>query len=622
MWYKTPEKRWTALRADIEAQDARVKDLPAMRRAMLGQDGAQKNHLYEVASLMLPQIVFQNPRLRIESRVPGDAEEGAIALKWAMESEIARQRVEVTWEQVGIDFLTVMGVTMVTMEANATREYEDEGLYQAVSRKGKGKGKAKKGPIRPERPILVRLSPRDFTFDAQCGTLEQARRMGHCYVETKESLEAQAAAAPEEWYGEVVAGLQGTDDARRRGREADPGMRQEALDAQEIRIWEMWMPGIYLDGAIRGDELGPNESAEESPLYHGTIVTIAVQGEKGAGGVEIRKPRLYRGPASGPYQVYWATPVPDQCERVSLFRATEPLRRRLNKHQEATTHAAENFKEVTVTTSAELQAAINNGKHNEVLLAQDLSVDDLSKALAAIKNGGITTEMLASEERLEGAYAEASGINENKRGQLAAGSTATEAAIANEAGDTRLLGQKMAFHRAASEALDVMAWQMWHSDQVVVPLPLRAARDLDPDGELDLQQGLNYSGGDGLAMAEQGVTWDDLAVDIVPYSMEKTSESWLRQQGMLQMELIKGILEIKQLDPGFPADEFAEDLSSQLNIPGLGQYLAHLGGQAPQGPGPVGGFTPQAQPGAPAPVVGGGGTQGQQTGAELGAAQR
>lgn len=608
MWYDDEGKRWQALRYDREAQDRRLEGLSEMQYALRGEDDSPTNGLYEAMTLLLPQIVYQDPRLSVESRVPGDAVKGAVGLRYAMESEINRQGVAEIWEHVGADFLAVMGITMVTMETNMTRRFADDDLFEALGKKGKGA--RKRPPKQAKRPSLVQLSPYDFCFDAEALTLNTARRMCHAYVISKVELESMAEKDPS-WNKKVIDGLRGTGGQRRRGTRRDDQI--ESLDSDEVRVWEMWIPGLY-----EAKDMPPG--AEDDPLYHGTIFTIAEQDE---GGVDLRDSYLYRGPAQGPYQIYWGTPIPDDVERISLFKATDSQRKRYARHGSALTRSSENYKRVGVIRSQTLADAVDDADHDGIIAVPDISIDEFDRGVKVIEVGGPSVEMIQVEERSGDQYDRATGINENKRGNLAAGSTATEAAIANEAGDLRVGGNRTSFHRTAKQALQVMAWLMWHSEDVVIPLPLRAAKEIELEEAVPEGVGLLYHGGDGIALAESGVLWEDLMIDIVPYSMQRTSEPELRQKGVAKIELIKAALEILTLDPDFPIAELMDQISSQMNMPGLGSLFEHLEkGEEPSGKG-FRGFTPPTQPQPPDQINGAARpVQGNQTGGELAGAQR
>lgn len=616
MWYEDEMNRWRALKEDLKAQDARVACLTTIQAAMRGETNDPTNHLYEASTLLLPQYVYQEPRISIESRVPGDAVNGAVAMKFALESEMKRQCAAETWEAIGADFLAVMGVGMVTMQDNAERHFRDDDLFQALGRKGAGA--RKNPPKKARRPIFVRLSPRDFCYDADANTINTVRRMAHSYVTSKSFLDRQAseqeAGAPGQWNRNVISTLKATSGERRRGRGSSPG---ESLGDDEVRIWEMWVPGVYMSkDATLADE--------KSPLFHGTIFTMAEQAD---GGVDVREPYLYRGPAVGPYQIYWATPVPDQCARLSLFQATEPQRLRHAADGVALSASSANYKRVAVTSASTLATEIDNAEHDSVIFLDGVSHDDLKKAVHVIEVGGPSQEMILVEQRSSEQLDRVSGLNENKRGVLAAGSTATEAAIANEAGDMRVSLPRASFHRSAKQSLEVWAWQMWHGEDVVIPLPLRAADEIELEEEIPENVGLLYQGGDGIALAQDNVLWEDLMLDIVPYSMQRTSETELRQKGTATLEMVKMLLEIALADTAFPISEFAEDLSTQMNMPGLGRAFRHLKkGKGPKGGGGPSGFAPPKPAQPPAQILGGGSVtpspEGNQTGSELAATQR
>ena len=606
MWYDKHEDRYKVLIKDRGAQDKRLEDLEEMVQAMRGHDQAPKNRLYEMATIMLGQFTYQNPALRVESMVPGDAAKGAAGMKWAMEAEVKRQGFSKLMEHVGVDFMAAMGVTVVTEEDNTNRRFNDNDLFQVIGKQGKGA--RKRAPKKAMRPLLSKLSPRDFCFDSETVMIDQARRMAHSYVVSRGHLHDRAD-NEDGWRSEDISGLKKIDGRRRRG----PGRESsEEVDADEVRIWEMWVPEVYSGSTPEGEPEGFD--AANSPLYHGTIFTMAEQ--DGDTSIEVREPRLYRGPADGPYQVYWGIPLPDEPDRLSIFQATNYQRKRNVKHGQALDRSSMEYRKTIFTTSAEVKDAWDEAEHNSLVVVNDIDAQQLAKSIVVHESGGADPQMVFIEQRSNEDLDTTSGVNANKRGNLSAGSTATEAAIANEAGDIRVSLMRESFHRSAQQALHVMAWHMWHNPDTLVRLPMRAAKDLDPDGEADLRQGILYQGGDGLDLIQGNVLWEDLMIEIVPYSMQRTSEAELRQKSSEQITMTKELIEIHQMDPEFPVAELADMLSAQNNTPGLGKLFEHYSKDDAPDEG-AGGFSPADRKQPPPPGPGEPVKPGQQTGAEL-----
>jgi hypothetical protein len=78
-------------------------------------------------------------------------------------------------------------------------------------------------------------------------------------------------------------------------------------------------------------------------------------------------------------------------------------------------------------------------------------------------------------------------------------------------------------------------------------------------------------GGD--ADREGGFTYDDLELEIEPYSMERTSEGMQMQRMLQSHEIVMGALPMMSQYPDFPWKEWFKKLGDGLNMPNLEELV-------------------------------------------------
>ena len=511
-----------------------------------------ENHYYEYVSLMVPRLIFDNPRVRVESRRAGTQKDVAEALRhglnrWCRDADL-RQLLTLTATDVLFNF----GVMLITEETNQTMSSHEQ--TQAKSQ--------------PMWPVVTRIPQKRFFVDPLATNLLEARFMGHKWVRDKEDLLAEAQNNPDAgWNAQAIEQLsEGTGVEEMHDQTDVP-------DRGEIVAYEIWVPEIE-DSDTLGSDGG----------FHGTIYTLAVGGdttEDERKTMMIREPRAYYGPRWGPYVFIGMYPVPDSIYPLSPIAAVEGQVADLNAHVLAASHSAENYKRLVFTDATDPRLA------QKVKEADDfvIPVQGLDKQkLVQVEIGGMTETQMAYIESARDRLDRNSGIQEAQRGNVEGRGTATEVNIAEQAATIRLAFQKQQFQDGVERILRTVAWYLYYDDRIAFPLGQEAANDL---GMTDpwLMGGSHDD--------ESGATFDDLELEIEPYSMERTTEGTQQRQAMEAVELITNLAPMIPQAPYVNWPQVLTMLGDAMNVPNLDQlvdidFAMTLGGMqvlTPQGSG-------------------------------------
>tara|TARA_R100000458_G_scaffold52515_1_gene54074 strand:+ start:1155 stop:2999 length:1845 start_codon:yes stop_codon:yes gene_type:complete len=518
--------------AHLAAMSEQVEKFTGPHYANGQSEYVPENHYYEYVSLMVPRLIFDNPRVRVSSRRSGTQQDVAEALRhglnrWCRDSDF-RKLLTLT----ATDSLFNYGVLLVTEEINQTLTSHER--TEARSK--------------PMWPVITRVPQKRFFVDPLATNLHEARFMGHKWVRDKEDLLAEARENPDAgWNSQALEQLAegtGTDELYD---------RPDAPDRGEIVAYEIWVPEIE-DAETMGPDAG----------FHGTIYTLATgasQSEDERDTMMIREPRAYYGPRWGPYVFFGMYPVPDSIYPLSPITAVEGQVEDLNRHVSAAAHSAENYKKLVFTDASDprLQQKLKESD-DYVIPVQGLDKQKMVQA----EIGGMTPTQMSYIEAARDRLDRNSGIQEAQRGNVEGHGTATEVQIAEQAATIRLAFQKQQFQDAVERALRTVAWYLYYDDRIVFPLGQDAANEL---GMTDpwLVGGSHEE--------DSGATFDDLELEIEPYSMERTTEG---QQQRRAMEVLELITNISPMIPQAPYINWAElftMLGDAMNVPKLEQLI-------------------------------------------------
>ena len=513
-------------------------------------DYAAENHYYEFISLVVPRLVFDNPRVRVETRRPGTQTVVAQAMKHGLNRWIRDANMRKVLTSLAVDMCFNFGVALITEEKN-------KGLRPAADTQT---------PATPMWPVCARIPQHRFFVDPVAETLDDARFIGHKWVRDKEDLLEMAKAKEDEgWNADAIENMSVTTDNRELGRD-----NEELPDRQEVVCYEVYVPEIELD-----DSLG------EKHGFNGTIYTIAVavddEDEKAA---FVRDPRPYYGPRWGPYVMFGIYNVPNQIYPLSPLVAIEGQVEELNRHSEAASNSAEMYKKLILVdnTDPKFVQRVKDSQDNYVIPVSGLERQRVVQA----EVGGMTQQQLSYLQVARDRLDRNSGITDAQRGNIEGRGTATEVTVAAEASTIRMAFMKREFSDAVQRVLSTVAWFLYHDDRVVMPLGQEAQQELGVEEPW-------LVGGDH--DPEGNSSFADLELEIDAYSMERTTEGTHQRR---TMEMYNVVLQSAPMIPQMPYLNWKEiysrlgdalnqpDLSTLVDVD-LAMMMAQLEGVAPEG---------------------------------------
>jgi hypothetical protein len=589
-----------ALCEELDAADEYRKRLCAAKDGMVSRyvgpyydartdcEEAPENFYHEYTSYLLPRLVYNNPRFNVRSRRMGPQQDVAKGIGHALNRWCVDKALRKTLVTAATDYLFSFTVLLTTHEA------EEGELHPSYQEKW--------GDRVPHMPCVNTIDNGDFYFDPMARTPEGWRYAGHGFVRDLEDLIAEAEQDSDDWNLEAVQALAEQVGEARQRRLAD---RNLLAERGEVELIEVWVPEHFDEG-----EFESREDAEAEG-YHGMIYTVS-RYQSGSEESKIketwlRKPFGFFGPRWGPYTYIGCYPVPGEAARLSPLVAVEAQTRATNRLAKAVQGGAEDFKTLGIVRSDDPKVVrkIKSAQHHSILGIANFE----SKDVGDLSVGGnhpqqIESLMMAKDRRDRNA-----GLGEAQRGATTSGATATETAVAANSSALRMDFILQQWADGVAQLGRTAAWYFYHDNRVLMPLGEDAAQDLgEPEGAE-----LFYEGGDH--DPKSGATFDDLELEIEPYSMERTDQG-LKQHQMLQM--FGPLPQLLQLMGMFPTGADWADIldmyGDAFNMPGLGQKVhpeeiaAQMGAQAAPGgsEGPLLSSTVGGPAGAPKPARGAG----------------
>jgi len=530
----------------LEAMDEQVRRYhgPHWRAGSANQDYYPENHAYEYISLVVPRIVLDNPRVRVSTRRPGSQDEVAEAMRHALNRWVRDTRLSRLLIRIAIDSMFNYGVLLLSQVPRPGKRNDDLSFW----------------------PQAYRIPQRMFFRDYLARHDSECRYMGHKWRRDKDDLLRRAREQPEEgWNAEALREVVTDND-----NDTDRASRERGIEGNargELTAYEVWVPEYELP-----DSPGRDEG------FHGTIFTMAAQTKAQAKpeslawsddkykaperSAFIRAPRAYYGPRQGPYTTFGIYTVPDSAYPLSPLAAVQGQQDDLNRHVIAASNADERYKRLVFVdnTDPKLIQRVKDAGDSYVIPISGLE----SGKVVQVELGGSTPqqwEMIAQKrDRLD----RNSGIFDAQRGSVAGRGTATEVAVADEASASRLGFIKHQFQDAVQKFLQGVAWYLFHDDRVDFPLGPEAAEAL----------GLPEPWFKGGMLDEgSGATFDDLELEIEPYSMERTSEGLQQKRTMEVAQLLMSIGQAAPMMPFIDWKQVLEWVGDSHNFPELKDVL-------------------------------------------------
>ena len=546
-----PRDLMEEIKAAVTFRDKHIKSLDDQHQRFRGphylsesydvaDDYAPENTYYEYVSLMIPKLIFDNPRVQVASRKPGPANDVAMAMRhglnrWVRDCTLRKRLVE-----LATDMLFSFGIAIVKEDFINT----SDGAVMLPE-------KDVQEPSKPMWPVVERLCQKQFIIDPGCQRFSDAAFMGHEVRRTRDDLLEMANKFPAQgWDKEAIREAAAASSDRDKHRVAATPERDE------IVFYEVWMPDYELSDSP-GSAMG----------FHGTIFTVAAAKTYESAqpiGKFLRKPRPYYGPRTGPYSLFGVYKVPDSPMPLSPLTAVEAQISDLNQHVRAASTSMLKHKRIVGVNDPRTAQLVKDVGHDYVAV---VPFEDGRAQVQEFELGGQTDQqrlwIATCRERADRAL----GMDEALRGAVSGAGTATEHTIASEAANARIAYIKQAFSDSVTALLEKVAFYMYHDDRIVFPLGEDVAKEmmLPPDV-------VPYFAGGGHDKFS-GYSFEDLELEIEPYSMERASEGLAQKRALEVHSIILNTLPAMQQYPDYPWKDHFQKIGNSMNQPDLPELV-------------------------------------------------
>ena len=574
-------------------------------------EGDPVNYVYQFVQTIVPQLVFANPVARVTSRRTGHLEALAAANKQCVNRWVKDHKLYRVLREVVTDSFFPFGVMGIMQGSNPW-------------------------------PVPKRIAQDDFIRDPYALTKADLRFTGHRWWADKKAIEERARRFKDEgWILANIRELKEDDGAVRDLRHRAGGDQMQAGPKRgEIVFYDVVVHNEVMKGF-------------DPERFPSTIYTLAITG---AGRVKkVRKPRPFFGRGPSPYNIYDYGYVPNDTHGLSPVVANDSQSRSLNDFWRGTLNAMRNYKRLIAVNSGDPDFAAKMRDLGDLTVLEIAGVE--RNDVIPIELGGITNQHPQTLEMLQQLLDENLGLTDAQKGIVPSDGTATASQIAANSASVRVDDMEQQVYDNTAEALKDVAFYVWDNEDIECPLGREAINEMmevprlaseiqelqlqamqeeaeaNPQYAAKLQVALAhgsltgvslpeldivYKGGDR-EFAPEGSKFEDLELEVQPYSMGRTSQDLGQRRGLELLQLIAQLAQLKAVYPGGAKyDELAQAIGDQMNHPGLASILdtpQDAGAQAPQG----------GAPGAGATTSGGGvssGLEGRTSGALAGAAAR
>jgi len=525
-----------------------------------------ENHAYQFVAIVLPSLIFDNPKCRVITTSPKNiSDEGVAKLQTAMRiagtsdlnelammfgvpdpkslmkelgietmSDVARgleialnrwsedNEVASPLSDIAMDFLFSYGVGMVVEDSKPGHQGSD---------------------LAPTQPYLVQIAPHHFLMDSAARTNDpmQAggpRFMGHLWRADHEDLMND----PDYNREEVERLAVDTDFDKweeRHYRSMDIPRRREIL------AWDIWVPEVH---------------QTDQPGFNGSIFTLAVSATPDGVSKKalwIREPRPAYCPPWGPYTVFGAYKVPGSPYPLSPLAAVAEQAEAVNAHEAAAARDAASYKRFVA-------GPITSGDGDRIRSVQHgeyIGLDDAAGKLQQIELGGVSGAQYQYNQYARDKLRSDAGVSGAMLGDTEKGVTATRDAVGQQAAEVRMGGLKRVYARCVAKVFKTAAWYAFHSDSQIHPL--------GPDGE---RHGLETFTG-GKHTGPGGFSFFDLSIRIDPMSMEHTNQSVYQRRVNAAFQMF---VQAAERMPNMPHVNWREPLRviyESLNIPDADEWV-------------------------------------------------
>jgi hypothetical protein len=498
-----------------------------------------ENHAFEYISLIVPQLIFENPGFLIRQEDMGPLE--AAMNRWSKLQNLREVGID-----LAVDQCFSWGVARIDQQVQAGW------IPGQVNRNG--------SQDLPRIPVVRRVPQHRFNQDPLCLKESQARWKSQLVVRDQGDLLSEAERFPDRGWNKAAIKQMTTGTELRKARPNREGVR--SVDRKEVCFYEVWIPEEELD-----ESLGPQFG------MHGTIRTIAC-GRADDEFAEIRKPRPYYGPAEGPFVLFGTHVVPDEPWPLSAMYPVQTQVRDLNNHGVSIREAAARHKKIGLGDAMNPADSerIKNAKNGDFLLVNGLD----KQKVVELSVGGIDEAMLVYRNFARDLLDKASAMSDALRGNVTGDATAYENAVAQGASDVRAAFVKRQYQAGMRAVGRRGGWYLFHDERSRIPLE---------NGDV-FQGGSGKDAADAIRKQYPGieipddfvpvprVPFDHLDIDLEPTAMERQDQATMQRN---ELQLFQIVAQTIPLMAQFPdATNWRarfERLGRAFNDPGLAKSV-------------------------------------------------
>lgn len=486
-----------------------------------------ENYYYTWVSYILPQIIFQNPRVKIGSLRLDEVADEAKALEIALNRWIKDTNHRQVLKQLGLDMGFAYGVSLTRPVPMPGGDTDDP----------------------PWRPQVTRLNQRLFSMDPMADGPEDARYMNHVSIDDRDRMIEWAKEHKDEGWNlkaiESAGGIQAYDLTK--------SPTKDVPDRGQIAYREIWCPEV-------NDYLGKDDDPES---YHGTIYTMALHPSREKSIEWLRDPRPFMGPRTGPYTIFGAHRVPGCPYPLGPLVANGALFEESNALELANYESARNRKNLVLydkTNESEAAAMMKA----QAWAAIGITGFEKSK-VEQVELGGVTEQGMAQSEHVREAAKRALGVNEIQQGglQAAGDPLATEVLQAQAASNVRVSDLSEEFAHAEIQQLSKVAFYMLKFDKVSQPLTNEDKQALG----IPVEASARFTGKDNKLSMEQ------MELEVEPYSMKRSDEASMQARAMQAITLASTVGPLVPQTPWIRWKPLFEKLGDSMNWPGFAEIL-------------------------------------------------
>jgi len=558
----------SGLTEEIRAAEAARKT--SMQRAnrswdlYMGSEGGSgkkrsiENLPFSLVNLIMPNMVFNNPKVSVNTRLPHTERAVAegqryVLNRWVSDIDLADQLQYVAYE-----FLFSYGVMKISIQSQPG--YDDNREFV------------------PQRPFAQHIRSDSFIIDSKNYTPGKSRLMGDTMLIDKSDLEKDKRVNKE-----VLANAAKVERLEDEfgGNPNDRIRSDHTADRNQVQVYEIWVPEIQLkEKELPKSWVGPPPSRRNG--YNGTIYTLVKGGSDQEDGW-LREPRPFYGPPWGPYTLFGAYWTRDWSLPVSPLSMVIDQAEDFNNLAIVNSEASKDYKRFVVTQNESVGAKIASISHGNCATVPGFDPQSAQQ----YEIGGVTNQMQnqesLAEQRLDRNIGLGGAVKTPKKGI-----TATAETIAEEKTDVRLSWMESRFMKGVTQVIKSASWYFHYTPEMVYGIGdqktgmegtfiggenledvASVASLVSPELLANVQESIET----GQLTAPPRGSWYNLEIEVDLYSTRRTDEAMEQKRAIETLNILMQIAPVMKETPYMAWDEILDMLGERINKRSLGSLV-------------------------------------------------